>query len=591
MGTSQPPSGIPPTDIRPRYERLLTLARECDAAGVAELLAAGVPPEPVRELADTALHLAADNGHPETLRTLLSAGADPLRLDRKGSAALHRAALKGRLSCVIVLLDEGVDPNLPDRHGRTALQEAVQGASLETVRLLIDRGADLNIEDRFGRSALAKVYDKIEDDQVAKPIAAALLEAGADPRRMDVFYLCVTPLMLALADGDFAAARRSLRADPASINIDHFRLGTALHIAARHGAVRPVRWLLKNGADAARQSEDGTPLQCAAARGHAAVVRVLLEAAPQSIRAGSYGQPPALSLAARSGDLPTVILLIRAGADPRTITDEMTARDYAANAAVRERLRHEMVSGNPRPQRCPLVNAPALARLLASEGEASPRLPAVQHGKRPLHCAAGAAAVDVIERLLDAGADLLDYEVPDGWPAVAPLASARLQGMTRRKRAFDGERSSLHVCLSDFADGLAGGMRDIDWRNATETEILARFEAQPWEANAHYVDALTPLHMAAAFDLPEVVSLLINLGACLEKCTHIGETPLTFAARRAGRETVRRLVQAGADLGNGNAATPPLHEACRSANAAAADVLIGAGADVNAAAGRLGGIR
>ena len=589
------------TQIPFDHERVLVAARAGDVARLAELLRAGVPADPPAEAPETALHAAAKEGHLDAMRVLLDAGADPLRMDEFGSAAIHRAALAGHAACVAVLIeDHGVDPNLRDRQQRTPVQEAVQGLSLETARLLIGHGVDLDARDFLGRTALGKVHDKIRnkpgvDDPaeiaanaaVADAMEALLLEAGVDPM-LDGQRLCATPLMHAIEAGDLAAAERCVRADPESIDLCHFRDGTALHVAARRGAAEHVAWLLDHGANAGIAAEWRLPLQCAAEQGDLACVRLLLRAYPPALR--NIGDPPALHLAARGGHAEIVDLLLEAGADPRarTMRDE-TARDVAANADVRERLRRAMLDGNPRPRRRPPANTAALARLLASEGVGSPRLPAAAlegDGFRPLHHAVDAAAIDVLELLLDAGAELLDYEVPEGWRAVSSLSAARRRARKRREEEGEFARrcASGAVELRDFVAGLAGGMRNVDWRHASEADLLAMVAEGRIRANAHYVDELTPLHMAAAFDMPDVVNALIDKGARLEIRTSMGEVPLTFAARRAGAETTRRLIEAGADFSVNACLMPPLHEACAAANAGAARALIEAGADVNAVA-------
>ena len=247
-------------------------------------------------------------------------------------------------------------------------------------------------------------------------------------------------------------------------------------------------------------------------------MRLLLRADPTVIDSHGLHDPPALGRAARGGHAATVDLLLEAGANPRGTVDDLTARDLAANADIRERLRSAMLNGNPRPRRRPLENTAALARLLASEGLDSPRLPAAgpTGGMRPLHHAVGASAIAVVELLLDAGAELLDYEVPAGWRTVAPLAEARRRDADRRVASGLATRHvSLGVELRDFVDGLGGGMGDIDWRNASEAQVLEWFASRPHEVNAHYVDALTPLHMASAFDMPDVVTALIRHGGLL----------------------------------------------------------------------------
>ena len=572
------------------YSDLLDAVDSGSLRRVADLISAGVPVDPprcsgggVQDPRGTALHAAARGGHSVLVRLLLRRGADKVSLEPCGARPIHVAALNGHTRCVAVLLAHGVSVDQLDRDGRTPLQEAVQGGYLDTARLLVAAGANPNAEDRQGRSALAKVYDKLDGQHpAAAPMRALLLAAGAtdaknssrDGKRT---VLCMTPLQAAVDAGDRVEASRLLRAHPQSVHVEHFRAGTPLHMAARQGDADMAGLLLAAGAKPNARTSRGrelgsneTPLLCAIDAADPATVRALLAALPEP--KAEHLTAPALHRAARHPDGDAVLeLLLAAGADPRDQENDETARDVAATAAMRERLRGIMVAGNPAPCRRPLANAAALAKLIAAEGPRSARLP--PGGRLPLHAAADARATDVIELLLNAGAELSDYDTPVGWSAseVTPLRRPRLP-------AWGGQE------LRDYVEGVSDGMVDLDWRQVTDEQAEAWCNSHPNDADNHYPGALTPLHMAAAFDMPRTVAALVRHGARLEKKTHLGDTPLMFAARRAGAVTVRALLEAGADLRVVGRSQCPLHEACVAGNAAAAGALIDAGADVNAPA-------
>jgi len=66
-----------------------------------------------------------------------------------------------------------------------------------------------------------------------------------------------------------------------------------MHIAAAKGHTAVARVLLEAGADANVAADDGeTPLQVAAQCGHLAVVKVLLEAGADAIMAADNGVTP-----------------------------------------------------------------------------------------------------------------------------------------------------------------------------------------------------------------------------------------------------------------------------------------------------------
>jgi RNA polymerase sigma factor (sigma-70 family) len=124
-------------------------------------------------MGNTALILAANNGHQELAALLREAGApvDHLEaaaigdtervrsiLDRKpelldsfsteGFTALALAAHFGHLDTMRLLLDRGADVNVVSRHpiGVTPLIAALFGRRVEAARLLIERGADVTLK-------------------------------------------------------------------------------------------------------------------------------------------------------------------------------------------------------------------------------------------------------------------------------------------------------------------------------------------------------------------------------------------------------------------------------------------------------------
>ena len=558
----------------PAHEALIAAVKANRRHDVADLLAAGAPVNPPQgdRMETTALHEAVSAGRLAMAKLLLNAGADASRHNTYGSAAVHVAALAGHSRCVAEMLRH-VEIDLRDRDGRTPLHEAVQGGHLGTVALLVVRGAAIDARDSRGRTALSKVYDKLDDrPDVASSMTKLLLSAGACTMH-DGETLCETPLIAAVTAGDDALVAKLARTHPDSIDIVHFRLGGALHVAAAKGAETTVDLLLEAGASPALESQRGIPLQCAAACGHAAIVRKLLDVAPHELN-GTHAADPALVLAAAAGSGETVAALLDAGADPHAQDKHgRSARDVAANADVREQLRRVLLKARPRVRRRPPVpNAPALAKLLASEGVDSSRIPA----HTALQAAAAVRSVEVIELLLRAGAKVLDADVPKGWEVTSVVLLPGRRGPTKRSAWPNAE------ALVTLAEGLSGGLADFDWSRGDEDAALAWLDANPTRTNAHYVDALTPLHMAAAYDMPAVVTRLIELGAYLEVTTNLGETPLTLAAQRAGQATVERLLWAGANPEGTSARHKPLAIACKAGNAEAVTALLAAGAAVDA---------
>ncbi len=100
---------------------------------------------------DTALSLALERGHQETVRVLRKHLAD-LTFTSGKSLTLHEAAAKGSLPDVLNLLDAGESPNLPDPEGNTPLMLAVMSGRIATIRTLFACGASVRARNKQGQS-------------------------------------------------------------------------------------------------------------------------------------------------------------------------------------------------------------------------------------------------------------------------------------------------------------------------------------------------------------------------------------------------------------------------------------------------------
>jgi uncharacterized protein len=149
---------------------------------------------------------------------------------------------------------------------------AARDADIDEVRKLIAAGSDVNAPEADGTSALLwAAY------QSSPELVAMLLKAGADANAANAFG--VTPLLQAARYGDAATIAELLKggADIAKAT----REGESpLHAAARAGGVDAVKLLLEHGADvnAIESLDDQTPLMWATAEGHLDVVDALLDA-------------------------------------------------------------------------------------------------------------------------------------------------------------------------------------------------------------------------------------------------------------------------------------------------------------------------
>jgi RNA polymerase sigma factor (sigma-70 family) len=200
-------------------------------------------------MGNTALILAANNGHPELAALLLEAGAP---VDH------HEAAAIGDVECVRSLLDRR--PELLDAYspeGFTALSLAAHFGHLDAMRLLLDRGADVN---RVSRHAIA-----------VTPLIAALFG-----RRVEAASMLID------RGADVRAARGGTGSPRAG--------WTALHYAAAFGFLDLIERLLSNGASRAALDESGaSALDVAREAGQGEALRLLTverRASPEARGAG-----------------------------------------------------------------------------------------------------------------------------------------------------------------------------------------------------------------------------------------------------------------------------------------------------------------
>lgn len=248
-----------------------------DLVGAGDALRAGADPNAKDPLGYPPLCLAAGRGQPQMVELLLTAGADPLLPDtRMGASALHKAAQSGVIDVARLLLDRGAFINVQAPiHGHTPLLDAVWNKRLPMVEFLLDRGANPDIQPH------------------AYTIDQFLSFATGDDD--------VTPYLQGL---DRARRRRAEHDDE------------TLRLAALEGDADKARAAIAQGADVNRRATDGqTPLLDAAQRGHAEVVRVLLDAGadPRITDSGNMTSTPAHK-AAYMGHADVARLLV---ADPR----------------------------------------------------------------------------------------------------------------------------------------------------------------------------------------------------------------------------------------------------------------------------------
>ncbi|KAL6653165.1 hypothetical protein ACP70R_012090 [Stipagrostis hirtigluma subsp. patula] len=155
---------------------------------------------PLHNSAKNGFHLIISWGHCEAVRLLLSKGVpvEPLANDW---TPLHFAVSRDQDQALSILLDHGADPNRINHNLCSPLMMACALRSLKCIKLLVQAGADVNLRTPYGQTALSDTITlclpdmhrfqhqvaadpnnpgKVLDDSLAN-IIKFLLEAGADP--------------------------------------------------------------------------------------------------------------------------------------------------------------------------------------------------------------------------------------------------------------------------------------------------------------------------------------------------------------------------------------------------------------------------
>ncbi|KHN74937.1 Protein lin-12 [Toxocara canis] len=99
----------------------------------------------------SALHYAALNNRPELIALFYSNGLRLDRLDNMGVSALHLAAREGHCDSVRMLLSLGANSEITDQ-GVSALHLAAREGHCDSVRMLLSLGANSEITDQLGRT-------------------------------------------------------------------------------------------------------------------------------------------------------------------------------------------------------------------------------------------------------------------------------------------------------------------------------------------------------------------------------------------------------------------------------------------------------
>jgi ankyrin repeat protein/preprotein translocase subunit SecA len=347
------------------------------------------------------------------------------------------------------------------------LHLAVQQNHIDTVNLLLVRGADRKAKDNDGFT----------------PLHYAVLPG----------YIDILEVLL-----DHAPNIENQ-------DIDGF---TLLHLAAQQGHKAIVELLLKKGAAIEAKDAAGcTPLHCAAQQGYTATVELLLTKGANKEAIDHLGFTPLHWAVQQRHPIIVELLLIRGtdatikdirGKTPRTL---IIAQSNPLGDPARHVVLQEVKAMAQLKRHWPLLY------YLAGKG-AQYINERDSQGNTALHCATNLNKPDIVQWLLDHGADIAAIDA-DNW---TPLHLA----------AVEGYAAIVKILLEHGAD----------------IEVIG-------------TGGCTPLHMAGLLGHRAVVQLLLDHGANATAQSRSGKTPSCFAASKGHNEVVSllRAAQASTALG------------------------------------------
>jgi ankyrin len=584
---------------------------------------------------ETALHVISRRRHDSqggvhAAQVLLDRGADANSQGKNNWTPLHFASYFGNVEIVRLLLDHGADPEAAESdigekplHKVSGVKYQSQEDGVRVVQLLLEHGADVNTrrKDDWTPLHLASYFGNVE-------VARLLLDHGADPEAAEGDIgekpLHKVSYRKYRSQGDGFRVARLLLDRGADVNTRRTDNQTPLHVASHFGNVEIVRLLLDHGADLEaaggdigekslhqvsvgeyKSQEDGVR-----------VAELLLDSGADVNTRRTDNQTP-LHVASYLGNVKIVRLLLDHGADLEAAWGELGGKPLHLVSCRGYRSQEDGVR---------------VAQLLLDRG-ADVNTRRMDH-QTPLHVASSFGNVEIVRLLLDHGADLeaawgdlggkplhrvscREYRSQEDGVRVAQLLLDRGAYVNTRRK---DHQTPLHVASSfgnveivrllldhgadlEAAWGELGGkpLHQVSFREYRSQEDGVRVAQllldHGADVDTRRKDHQTPLHVASSFGNVEIVRLLLDNGADIGAAWgDLGGKPLhrvscrEYKSPEDGVRVAQLLLDRGADVNTRRTDNQtPLHVASYLGNVEIVRLLLGHGADLEAAWGDLGG--
>jgi ankyrin repeat protein len=579
------------------------------------LLDHGAPVDMAMNDGRTALLIAAQKGRDACFRPLIEHGAKWDRVSADGDTALTYAAYAGSEPIMRILLGRGVDPNSTDRQGISALAWAVYRGKPEAVALLLERGARIGEANEYltsaALSAASHGYDSVLKLLLDKGLSANAIGTEGVFLQTSLSELqeliagvlrkknIAVELPTATSSKGNDAMGRELIAKGIDLKNADPDDATMLTKAAGGGHAATAKLLLERGADIGHIDGSGrTAFQYAVTSDKADLVTVLLDHGASIAATDREGLTP-LAQTALAGKASAAKVLLDRGADVAHIDAEgFTALHHSVQSNDEKIIRVLLEGGAKvdsldRGGRTPLVIAATLGKAAAAkvllEYGADFQSTTSDVGANALLCAVASDSTEIIQLLLDRGADIGIAAGAKTTPLfiaahMGNLASVKflLEHGAQVDLAADGKLTPLFAAASEGHDAVVQMLLesdadpDLPIAGLSPLMIAARFGhadvVQLLLGRAVIVDraipntgGMTSLMSASSYGHDAVVRLLLDRGAKIDHAAEDGATALMKASFCGFAATAGLLVDrgAGVDLVDAKGMTALMHGAAQ----------------------------
>uniref|UniRef100_A0A3B5LX03 Transient receptor potential cation channel, subfamily A, member 1b n=1 Tax=Xiphophorus couchianus TaxID=32473 RepID=A0A3B5LX03_9TELE len=355
----------------------------------------------------TPLHLACTQGAIEVVKLMLSTVdqvEDVINLtDGACQTPLHRATIFDHAELaehLISLVNKGSDLNNTDCKGNTPLLLATSCGAWKTVALLLSKGANVNLKDKRGCNFLhlailqPKGLKNLPEEVLQHNSVKALLNCEDNEGCTPLHYACrlgihdsvknmlglsgqvglackskdkKSALHFAAQYGRINTCHRLLESitDSRLLNEGDERGLTPLHLASKAGHTKVVQLLLRKGALFHSDYKGWSCLHHAASEGYTQTMDILLSANPKLLDKTDEDGNTALHIAARSGHVAAVRMMLVRGAEIVLNKNDTSflhealqnGRKEVANAVIDSERQEALPLFAPgSTQRCPILD-------------------------------------------------------------------------------------------------------------------------------------------------------------------------------------------------------------------------------------------